>query len=140
LMLAWSDVAVAGHTAAQAYNVVIHEFIHVMDVRDGLSDGCPPMSGLERQHWLTVLREEYAAFCEHVQGWQRFGRLHAATPDTSEPVAWSEPLLDVYGAHAIDEFFAVAAEAYFVQRDRFAQQHPRLLVLFDGFFRRMAQV
>ncbi len=126
LMLAWSDVASAGTSAEQAYNVVIHEFIHVMDLRDGTADGCPPLPSEQRAQWLAVLGAHYSVFCEQVAQWERFGTL------TEQP----EPWLDTYGSTAVDEFFAVAAEAYFVQRQRFASEYPALFELFDSFFRR----
>ncbi len=129
LMLAWSDVAAAGEHAKEAYNVVIHEFIHVMDMRDGAADGCPPMPAVQRKAWLGTLQAAYEEFCETNEQRQRFGLL--------QPEA--DPVLDAYGAHSIDEFFAVAAEAYFVQRERFAQRYPQLLVLFDSFFKPTAQ-
>ncbi len=124
LMLAWSDVQAAGETASVAYNVVIHEFIHVMDLRDGQPDGCPPMPTSQRRQWLNVLQAEYERFCDANASWQRFGSLQGE----------AEPLLDGYGSTSIDEFFPVAAEAYFTQRERFAQMHPALLREFDGFF------
>jgi MtfA peptidase len=124
LMLAWNDVANAGHTAQEAYNVVIHEFIHVMDLRDGQPDGCPPMPSEDRRRWLAVLQAEYERFCEASDSWQRFGRLQGS----------AQPLLDAYGSTAMDEFFAVAAEGYFVQRERFSVEHPALLFEFDRFF------
>jgi Mlc titration factor MtfA (ptsG expression regulator) len=124
LMLAWSDVQAAGQMASEAYNVVIHEFIHVMDLRDGQADGCPPMPAEQRRQWLRVLQTEYQRFVEANAFWQRFGSLQAAP----------QPLLDPYGSTSIDEFFAVAAEAYFVQRERFALEHPALLREFDRFF------
>jgi MtfA peptidase len=130
LMLAWSDVAAAGDTAQDAYNVVIHEFIHVMDVRDGVADGCPPMPAAQRKAWLATLQAAYDEFCEASQAWERFGSLQKSG---------SNPLLDVYGAASVDEFFAVAAEAYFVQRSRFAQRYPQLLVLFDSLFKPTAR-
>ena len=118
LMLAWSDVQAAGETAKQAYNVVIHEFIHVMDLRDGQADGCPPMPAQQRR------QKEYVQFCESTQAWQRFGALLHS----------NAPLLDPYGMTSIDEFFAVAAEAYFVQRTRFLNDYPSLGQQFDAFF------
>jgi Mlc titration factor MtfA (ptsG expression regulator) len=33
----------AGGTAREGYNVVIHEFVHKLDMRDGAPDGCPPL-------------------------------------------------------------------------------------------------
>ena len=59
-------------------------------------------------------------------------------------LAWSEhlssrfggapPWLDPYGATAVDEFFAVACEAYFVNRERFALEFADLIALFDEFY------
>jgi MtfA peptidase len=125
LMLAWSDVALAGETAHEGYNVVIHEFVHVMDLRDGTPDGCPPMPSAQRRLWLDTLHAEYERYRTQLDSWERFGGVDGTT----------EPLLDNYAATAIDEFFAVAAEAYFVRREDFAAHHPALLQCFDGFFR-----
>jgi MtfA peptidase len=125
LMLAWSDVQAAGESARMAYNVVIHEFIHVIDLRDGLADGCPPLPPEQRRQWLQVMQAEYEIFCERLETWQRFGSLQADA---------DAPLLDAYGSTRIDEFFPVAAEAYFTQRQRFALEHPALLREFDAFF------
>jgi hypothetical protein len=122
VMLSWRDVAQAGESADQGYNVVVHEFIHKIDMRDGAADGCPPLpSRARRQAWLATLEAAYEAFREKVVIAERFG---------GEPT-W----LDPYGASGIDEFFAVAGEAYFVNRARFAIEFPALLPLFDGFFR-----
>jgi MtfA peptidase len=130
LMLSWSDVQAAGESAKEAYNVVIHEFIHVMDVRDGHADACPPMPAPQRRQWLAVMQTEYARFVESSQAWERFGSLQDAP----------KPLLDAYGSTSIDEFFPVAAEAYFTQSARFAQQYPALYKEFNAFFRPHSQV
>jgi MtfA peptidase len=119
--LSWRDVAEAGESAHAGYNVVIHEFVHKIDQRDGAADGCPPLhSRAARDAWLAVLQAEYDAFREKVVIAERFGG--------------EAPWLDPYGAVAIDEFFAVACEAYFVNRPRFAQEFPPLVKLFDSFF------
>jgi Mlc titration factor MtfA (ptsG expression regulator) len=121
VMLSWSDVAAAAKSAEQGYNVVIHEFVHKIDMRDGAPDGCPPLpSGAQRRHWMAVMQKEFDAFRERVVIAQRFG---------GEP-----PWLDPYGAESIDEFLAVACEAYFVNRARFQAEFPDLVPLFDGFF------
>ena len=44
------------------------------------------------------------------------------------------PWLDAYATTHPAEFFAVTCEAYFVNRERFAQEFPALLPLYDGFF------
>jgi hypothetical protein len=121
VMLSWRDVANAGDSAEQGYNVVIHEFVHKIDMRDGAPDGCPPLaSRAARQAWLAVMQTEYEAFREKTIVAERFG---------GEPT-W----LDPYGATAIDEFFAVASEAYFVNRQRFEREFEALARLLGGFF------
>jgi hypothetical protein len=121
VMLNWLDVAQAGTSAEVGFNVVIHEFVHKIDLRDGAPDGCPPLPSREaRARWLERLEREYQRFREQVIVAERFGG--------------EEPWLDPYGATAIDEFFAVACEGYFVNRERFAREFGELTALFDGFF------
>jgi MtfA peptidase len=123
VMLNWHDVDSAGSTAQQGYNVVIHEFIHKIDMRDGVPDGCPPLASRNaRQAWLAVMQAQYEAFREKVIIAERFGG--------------EVPWLDAYGAQSIDEFFAVACEAYFVNRPRFEVEFAELVPLLDGFFKR----
>lgn len=128
VMLSWQDVSAASPDSG--YSVVIHEFVHKLDQRDGSADGCPPLPAgflgmasarAARAHWLATLQATYDDFREQVIKAERFG----AAP----------PWLDPYGAEAIDEFFAVASEAYFVNRTRFAQDFGVLLPLFDAFYR-----
>jgi MtfA peptidase len=122
VMVNWSDVDSAGHTAEQGYNVVIHEFIHKIDMRDGVPDGCPPLpTRSARESWQAVMEAEYQSFREKVIIAERF----AGAP------VW----LDTYGSTSIDEFFAVACEAYFVNRQRFDAEFPALTPLLDSFFR-----
>jgi MtfA peptidase len=127
VMLSWADVTGAsGGGEGEPYNVVIHEFVHKLDMRDGSADGCPPLPSVAaRRHWKSVLASEYEAFRESVTIAERFG---------GEPT-W----LDPYGAESPDEFFAVACEAYFVGRARFETEFPRLVPLFDSFFRPAAR-
>ena len=121
VMLNWHDVAQAGASAQAGFNVVIHEFVHKIDLRDGAADGCPPLrSRAARERWLALMGREYARFREQVIVAERFGG--------------AEPWLDSYGATAIDEFFAVACEGYFVNRERFSADFPELTALFDEFY------
>jgi hypothetical protein len=117
VMLSWRDVSAAGDSADWGYNVVIHEFAHVLDMGDGLADGIPPLPGAaERQRWQAVLDREYEVFCTRVD----------AEQDT---------LLDPYGAESPEEFFAVASEAFFVAPDGLRQEYPQLYALLSGFYR-----
>jgi hypothetical protein len=121
VMLSWKDASLSRETAHENYNVVIHEFIHKIDMRDGRADGCPPLaSASARRAWLDVMQREYEAFREKVIVAERFGG--------------EQTWLDPYGATSIDEFFAVACEAYFAAPERFREEHAPLAQLFDGFF------
>jgi len=121
VMLSWSDASGSRAGAHEGYNVVIHEFVHKIDMRDGAADGCPPMrTRAARKAWLDVMQREYEAFREKVVVAQRFGG--------------AEPWLDPYAAESMGEFFAVASEAYFVERERFDAEHAALARLFDSFY------
>lgn len=116
VMLAWADVAAAGESAEIAYNVVIHEFAHVLDMADGVADGVPLLGSADaRARWIDVLEEEYEAFCRRV--------------DDGEDTTF-----DPYGAEAPEEFFAVAAEAFFVAARAMRQEHPALYAQLAGYF------
>lgn len=117
--LSWPDVTDA--SAGTGYNVVIHEFAHKLDMRDGVADGCPPLpTRALRQRWPVVMQAAYEDFTEALARAERFGG--------------DMPWLDAYAATAPAEFFAVGCEAYFVNRKRFALEWPSLAELFDEFF------
>ena len=129
IMLSWQDVHAAGQSAERGYNVVIHEFTHKLDLRDGQADGCPALwPGFmgatsvrqARSLWLATIELNYRQFQEQVTRAQRFGA--------------AEPWLDSYASESIDEFFAVTSEAFHVSRQRFTQEFPTLLPLFHAFF------
>ena len=111
-MRAGSAVAAAGASAEWGYNVVIHEFVHVLDLHVGRA-GMPAAVGAA---WPARLEHEYERFVERVD-------------------AGEDTLLAPYGAEAIEEFFAVAAEAFFVAPTEFAAEEPRLHELLVAFFR-----
>lgn len=124
--LSWEDVdarvAAQRNAFEQGHNVVIHEFIHTIDMRSGLANGCPPLAyRAARKEWQRVMQQAFDGFQERVTMSERFG---------AEP-----PWLDAYGAMNPAEFFAVTAEAYFVNRQRFEQEFEDLAALFDGYFK-----
>lgn len=120
--LSWQDVVASGHSAERGFNVVIHEFIHKLDMRDGAANGCPPLpSPAARAAWREVMGKAYQAFREKAVVAERFGG--------------ERPWLDAYGAESPAEFFAVASEAYFVNRPHFERDFPDLTVLFDQYFK-----
>jgi hypothetical protein len=49
-------------------NVVIHEFVHKLDMLSGAADGVPPLhAGMSRKAWLKVLDDAYQGFCDAVE-------------------------------------------------------------------------
>ena len=118
VMLSWPDVAGAGETAAWAYNVVIHEFAHVLDMHSQATQSHLVSTELRlaQQGWLQALSHEFEHFVQAV--------------DTAV-----ESVLDPYGAQAIEEFFAVASEAFFVQAQELQQTEGRLYELLRQYYR-----
>lgn len=117
VMLSWRDVRAAGASASIGYNVVVHEFAHVLDMAQSLADGVPVLpASISRAEWERTLSAEYAAFCTRV--------------NAEEPT-----VLDPYGAESASEFFAVASEAFFVSPDAMRGEHPNLFALLARFYR-----
>jgi Mlc titration factor MtfA (ptsG expression regulator) len=124
--LSWADVSgtdAEGPSTEAGYNVVIHEFVHKLDMRSGPADGCPPLhSPALRARWPQVMQQSYDQFREQVSMAERFGG----------PAPW----LDSYGATAPAEFFSVASEAFFMNPERLAQDFPEMTALLVAFFRK----
>ena len=134
VMLSWAEVARAPWAAETGSNVVIHEFIHKMDMRGTrlgqAADGAPDWGNAclgalkgnaARTQWRETMSTAFDAFREAL--------------NMAEPFGGERPWLDAYGATQPGEFFAVTCEAYFVNRARFEQEFPALTLLYDGFFR-----
>ena len=126
ITLSWQDVAASSEHLARGYNVVIHEFVHKLDMRDGTANGCPPLPTRQaKAAWQSSMQTTYETFRHQVVMAERFGA--------------EMPWLDPYGATSPAEFFAVASEAYFVNPSRFELEFADLKTLFDGFFQGNSQ-
>ncbi len=118
LMLSWQAVAESegAREPGAVFNVVIHEFAHVIDMRDGLADGVPLLtSHAAREEWLGVVEPVWQRFC------RRADRGGAS-------------VIDAYGAESLAEFFAVASEAFFVAPEALKKEQPALYRLLSGFY------
>ena len=116
LMLAWSAVQEAGVERAAVFNVVIHEFAHVIDMSDGTPNGVPPLtSAAAREEWLSVFEPVWQRFCRRVD-------------------RGAASCIDAYGAQSLEEFFAVASEAFFVAPEALKKEQPALYRLLSGFY------
>ena len=121
ITLSWQDAAASSEHQAHGYNVVIHEFVHKIDMRDGTPNGCPPLPArVTKVVWQSTMQAAYGSFQHQVVMAERFG---------ADP-----PWRDAYGATSPAEFFAVACEAYFVNPNRFKLEFESLKTLFDTFF------
>lgn len=118
LMLSWDAVQQADDPLQPVFNVVVHEFVHLLDLRHGgQANGLPEISDPRlRQRWVDELP----------QAWDRF----------ADRVAHREPsCIDPYGSAALDEFFAVAAEAFFVAPTELQAEDGALYALLAAYFR-----
>lgn len=117
IMLSWNDIYAADTVAeGPAYNVVIHEFAHVLDMRDGVADGIPQLADLAaQQRWLDVFEPEFERFCRLV--------------DKGTATA-----IDPYGCEGPEEFFAVGTEAFFVTPLALKEQQPALYRLLASYY------
>jgi hypothetical protein len=98
-------------------NVVIHEFAHKLDMRNGPADGLPPLHpGMERAAWIAAFEEAYEGFCDALERGK----------DT-----W----LDPYAAEHASEFFAVLSEAFFQDPAETRRRYPAVYDQLKLFYR-----
>ena len=131
VVLAWPDASPDGE---RGWNVVIHEFAHKLDMRDGEADGVPPLPARQRAAWAREIDAAWDSFCGMLD------RLEAAIPrhvdpESPEGEAWYASLpLDPYAATDVGEFFAVAAEAFFVDPEPLSEVFPDFYRMLTGYF------
>lgn len=128
VILSWEDAQMTD--SHDAYNVVIHEFAHKIDMLSGETDGHPPLfrrwhAPLDADEWADIFDSAYDRFCERVDAvpkrrWAHFER---------------ESLIDPYAADHPSEFFAVCSEALFVQPRAFEAEYPELYRLLARYYR-----
>lgn len=113
VLLSWFDE----EELAEGINVVIHEFAHKLDMRNGEADGMPELPpSMDRRGWSRDFSEAYEDFCLRV--------------DEGEEVA-----LDPYGAEHPAEFFAVMSEAFFETPLLLQEEYPAVYARLAGFYR-----
>lgn len=116
VVLAWDSVKRSIARPCDGYNVVFHEFAHVLDMQAGIANGAPPLETREQQaEWSRVFNAEYKAFIEA----ERRGR---------------PTLLNPYGASSPAEFFAVVTEHFFEQPGALRARHRDLYVQLRLFY------
>ena len=118
VILSWADARHGGQNPHDGHNVVLHEFAHKLDMRDGYADGVPPLYADQKQYdtWAEVMQAEYNLLVEETED----GRAD---------------ILDDYGAENPAEFFAVATETFFEKARSLREKHSRLYEVLRGYYR-----
>lgn len=94
-------------------NVGIHEFVHLIDKADGMTDGIPE-SLMQKQYvlpWLHLVHQEI------------------------DKIKANESDINPYGATSEVEFLSVASEYFFNRPDSFEENHPDLYALMTKMYR-----
>lgn len=111
VILSWEDTETAG--TLDGHNVVIHEFVHKLDMLNGAADGFPPQH--ERSHaraWSEIFTAAYTDFQAH-----------------------PKPGLSRYGATAPAEFLAVLSEVFFEKPGLLNGIYPEVYEALSRFFK-----
>ncbi len=115
LVLSWDDVAASG--GGEGYNVVIHEFAHKLDMRNGAVDGLPPLpAGMRVAEWSAAFSAAYEDFTRRVERGE-------------------ETAIDPYAAENPAEFFAVLTECFFEWPEAVREAYPAVYDQLARFYR-----
>ncbi len=115
MVLSWQDVEWSG--MGEGYNVVIHEFAHKLDMKNGSANGRPPLhSGMSPEDWAHALQRAYNDFCRRVD-------------------AGEDTLIDPYATDGAAEFFAVLSEYFFEAPDVLQESYPAVYGQLRNFYR-----
>lgn len=138
LLLSWEDAQQSATGAGAPYSVVIHEFVHKIDLLDGEADGVPTFGAMHKPltpgRWRNVLNQALNRFAAELD------LIDAQLPDDVDPEAdevdryYAHLPLDPYAAHDPAEFFAVSSETFFVHparlQDAFSEWYELLALFF----------
>ena len=125
VLLSWADVERSRDFESAGMNLVIHEFAHKLDMRNGAPDGIPWLPAeMSVDEWTRVANETYESFVADVDAWEAAG----------EPEE-SAPFIDPYAADAPEEFFAVCSEVFFAVPEALKEIYPAYYALLARFYR-----
>ncbi|MGH8799764.1 MAG: zinc-dependent peptidase [Casimicrobiaceae bacterium] len=117
VVLSWSDVEASADWAAAGMNLVIHEFAHKLDMRNGEANGRPPLPADIPPHgWQQAMNAAYGHFGARVE-------------------AGENTAIDAYAAESPAEFFAVLSEVFFAEPTLLRREYGAVYELFQRFYR-----
>ena len=111
VVLSWKDAKHSGER--DGHNVVIHEFVHKLDMLNGSANGFPPLQpDMDPERWTTIMSRDFEDFQTH----------HKSG-------------LDRYGATNPAEFFAVLSEVFFETPQKLVDAYPDIYDIMVKFFK-----
>lgn len=112
MILSKKDILASFDGSRTVDNVALHEFVHLIDKKDGVIDGIPAilMNRAYLLPWLKELKKE----------------LHSRNHSDINPYAFTNE----------SEFLAVASEYFFMSPKVFKTKHPKLYRYFTKIYRR----
>ena len=131
VILSYEDVALSADARSRVagYNVVIHEFAHKLDMRNGDPNGFPPLHrGMDAAAWKRAMSEGYADFRRRVDAAERL-------PERRAQAALDRLPIDPYAAESAGEYFAVVSEAFFETPEALAPAYPAVYAQLRLFYR-----
>ncbi len=111
VILSWKDAKHSGER--DGHNVVIHEFVHKLDMLNGSANGFPPLQpDMDPKRWTEIMSRDFEDFQTH----RKSG-------------------LDRYGATNPAEFLAVLSEVFFETPQKLVDAYPDIYDIMVKFFR-----
>jgi hypothetical protein len=117
VVLSWSDVEAGADWDSAGMNLVIHEFAHKLDMRNGDANGCPPLPpDMRPNDWQRTMKIAYEHFRARVE----------SEEDTA---------MDPYAAESPAEFFAVLSEVFFAEPALLLHEYADVYDLLRRYYR-----
>ncbi|MGZ5100547.1 MAG: M90 family metallopeptidase [Usitatibacter sp.] len=131
VILSYEDVALTADEELRVagYNVVIHEFAHKLDMRNGDPNGFPPLhAGMSAKAWKQAFAAAFEDFNRKVDAAEKLPQRQMQKALDALPV-------DPYAAQSASEFFAVVSEAFFETPELLAPAYPQVYEQLRLFYR-----
>jgi len=115
VILSWNGVVSA--TKLDGTNLVIHEFVHKLDMINGVANGFPPLhKNMDKSHWSNNFQHAYEDLNHRIN----MGK---------------KTVIDNYAASEPAEFFAVLSEVFFERPEQLEAIYPVIYKHLVDFFR-----
>ena len=115
VILSWEDVENPDYD--EGYNLVIHEFVHKLDMQNGDANGFPP---LHKEMDTLAWTDSFQAGFEDLYRQCELG---------------VEREIDCYAASSPAEFFAVLSESFFMRPGLLLRRYPDIYLQLSQYYR-----